>query len=415
MKYYKPNNSTLLYLNTSYNCIKSSSITLAITTAGSGYTTAPTITFTGATGNFGYGASATATIDANGAITAITFNNHGINYNTLPTITLSNDDNLGIITGYTSLVGGSNYVLPPILSVSNGGGSGFIGYSVLTGTTITSFTITNAGIGYKNGDALIFTGGGGGAGVAATVATISGTGAILTITISNVGNDYTLPPIVSISSTTGTGAIIVAKLSNTSVASIVIINGGKNYTSIPTITFTPVSGSSGSGASCTATIKVGTVAVLTPSFLKTYEFNFNIPDIIINDLGKISTVNIIGNNFSSTTPYIVRIKNILYDSRDTFLSDYGTPILNMIQTTSVCAGQGSVSENNYSVLLPSQIINKITLVIDDDITSMNSGISSAINFVIALKIEEYDPTITEIGNPYQESQRNQGLIHPRLV
>ena len=105
----------------------------------------------------------------------------------------------------------------------------------------------------------------------------------------------------------------------------------------------------------------------------------------------------------------------LYDSRDTYLSDYGTPILNMIQTTNVCAGQGSVSENNYSVLLPSQIINKITLVIDDDITSMNSGISSTVNFVIALKIEEYDPVITEIGAPYNEAARNQGLIHPRLV
>jgi hypothetical protein len=32
-----------------------------------------------------------------------------------------------------------------------------------------------------------------------------------------------------------------------------------------------------------------------------------------------------------------------------------------------------------------------------------------------LLLEEYDPVLTEIGNPYQEAQRNQGFIHPRLV
>ena len=68
MRYYKPNNSTLLYLNTSFNCVKASSITLAITTAGTGYTSAPTITITSAAGDMGSGASATCTVSS-GAIT----------------------------------------------------------------------------------------------------------------------------------------------------------------------------------------------------------------------------------------------------------------------------------------------------------------------------------------------------------
>ena len=57
-KYYKLNNSTILYLNTSFNCVKSQSITLTIKTAGSGYTSAPTITITPASGDAGNGASA---------------------------------------------------------------------------------------------------------------------------------------------------------------------------------------------------------------------------------------------------------------------------------------------------------------------------------------------------------------------
>ena len=41
MKYYKPNNTTLLYLNSSFNCTKSSSITLTKVLSGTGYTSNP--------------------------------------------------------------------------------------------------------------------------------------------------------------------------------------------------------------------------------------------------------------------------------------------------------------------------------------------------------------------------------------
>ena len=57
--YYKPNNSAIMYLNSSYGCIKSSSISLALTTACTGYTTAPTILITPAQGDMGMNASAT--------------------------------------------------------------------------------------------------------------------------------------------------------------------------------------------------------------------------------------------------------------------------------------------------------------------------------------------------------------------
>ena len=53
MKYYKPNNATIMYLNSSYNCIKNSSITLTKTSGGSGYTSTPTIVITPATNDAG--------------------------------------------------------------------------------------------------------------------------------------------------------------------------------------------------------------------------------------------------------------------------------------------------------------------------------------------------------------------------
>ena len=70
----------------------------------------------------------------------------------------------------------NGHVLPPLLSVSGGGGSGFIDSTTLVSTTVSStFTITNGGTKSVVGDTLNFnyTGTGGGSGVVATVATVS--------------------------------------------------------------------------------------------------------------------------------------------------------------------------------------------------------------------------------------------------
>ena len=192
MKYYKPNNTTLLYLNSSFNCTKASTITLVITTAGTGYTSAPTITITPAAGDMGNGASATCTVSA-GGINTITVTNNGMSYNKLPTIT---------ITG--------------------GGGSG---------------------------------------------------------------------------------------------------------------------------------------AVLTPSFLKTYSYSWFVPDVVINDLAKLSAVNIVATGYNTTTPYIYRVNGLQYDSRDSYFSDYGQPILSMAQNTNICS-YGSLGGGTFSIILTSQTIKQ---------------------------------------------------------
>ena len=65
--------------------------TSGVVVGGSGYSSAPTVAFSGGGGS---GASATATISG------------------------------GAVTGVTSLVGGSGYSTPPTVSLSGGGGSG---------------------------------------------------------------------------------------------------------------------------------------------------------------------------------------------------------------------------------------------------------------------------------------------------
>jgi hypothetical protein len=400
-RYYKPNNSTILYLNTSFNCIKSNSITITKTGNGSGYTSAPTVVIRPASGDMGTGASATIAAPVSGVLSgALTMVSNGRGYNTLPTIELVGGGNPGVITGFSSLVGGSGYILPPTLTITGGGGTGATAIATIGNVTISSsFTITTAGTGYVAGQNLIFTGGGG-SGAVATISTIGANGSITGITLSNAGSGYSSVPTITINTVNGTGAVISCSLVGAAVTGINITNGGNNYSTAPTFVFTPVSG--GSGASATPTLTLGTRAILTVAFTRTFTYTWNIPDININDLGKLSVVNIIGTSVAAT-PYIFRIMGIQYDSRNSFFSDYGNPILSMTQMSNTFTSFGSTGSNNYYIILSPQTIRQIQVSIDDSITAKDTGVLVAnSNFVMALEIEEYDPIITRIDDPYAE-------------
>ncbi len=179
-----------------------------------------------------------------------------------------------------------------------------------------------------------------------------------------------------------------------------IINGGSNYSTAPTFVFTPVSG--GSGASATQTLTLGTRATFTVEFARTFTYAWNIPEININDLGKLSVINNVGTSVAAT-PYIFRIMGLQYDSRKSFFSDYGNPILSMTQNTNTFASFGSTGSNNYYMILSPQMIRQIQVSIDDSITARDTGVLVAnSNFVMALEIEEYDPVLTRIDDPYAE-------------
>jgi len=360
MKSYKPNQTTILYLNSSFNCVKSSSIGVAISSGGAGYTAAPTISFINAPGDAGYGASATCTITS-GAISAITMVSNGNNYNKLPTVVLTGGGS-GTVTGYTSLVAGSGYRAAPNITASGGDGSGFAATATIGTQSLSSTSPIAGGTGYTSGQSIIFTGGGG-SGAAGTITTASGV--ITSVSISNGGSGYTSAPTISFAGV-GTGANLSVTLSGAGVTAITITNAGSGYTSAPTLTFTATNG--GSGASATATVP--TSAVLSPGIVKTYNYTWRIPDVVIN-------------------------------SRNSFYSDYGDPIIAMVQNTSIANNDGLSNDN--AVVLSPQTIRQIELSVSDSLTAMNNGVSSSFNFVIALKIEEFDPTYTEIGDVYAES------------
>lgn len=85
------------------------------------------------------------------------------------------------------------------------------GYTSQTSNGVGAVTITDGGTGYVVGDAISGTGGAG-AGFAATVATVDGSGKILSVNISDHGAGYTSAPALSVTSTAGENATLTATI-----------------------------------------------------------------------------------------------------------------------------------------------------------------------------------------------------------
>ena len=113
-------------------------VSVTVDNGGFGYTTAPTIVFTSASGS---GATATCTV-LNGAIAGITMTINGSGYLTVPTVIAATDR----ITGFTINSWGKNYFSTPTVTISGGGSSNqATGAAVLTNAGVSSITVGNTG------------------------------------------------------------------------------------------------------------------------------------------------------------------------------------------------------------------------------------------------------------------------------
>lgn len=149
---------------------------ISINERGSGYTAAPTITWT----NCNTAPTATITLADTYILNAVNVTAGGGGYAATPTGTFGNLGGgvaptvtvAGIqtkkITGFNLTNGGAGYTSPPTWSLTNaGGGTGFAGNVVATGSnTITGITVTNAGSGYTTQPIFTLANTGGGTGAA---------------------------------------------------------------------------------------------------------------------------------------------------------------------------------------------------------------------------------------------------------
>jgi hypothetical protein len=127
-------------------------------------------------------------------------------------------------------------------------------------SSISSLAIIYGGTGYTSNPSVnIVSEMGSGATALATVS-----GPINRIDITNGGQNYSgiIPPIVTITGGSGTGATATAEVYAGAVTGITITSGGSGYTLPLTVTITPASGQSGSGATAVAFLN-GSVTSLT--------------------------------------------------------------------------------------------------------------------------------------------------------
>ena len=241
-----------------------------LTTAGSGFSNAPTVTLSAPEADGGVQATATAQI-VGGGVTAITLSSAGTGYTSVPSVNFTaapGDTGTGAAAaavlsgaGVNSVsVGsaGSGYTTASVTfsAPQVAGGTTATGSAVLAARGVDAINVTTGGVGYTVAPTITLTGGGG-TGATAT-ATVSG-GAITAINVTADGTGYTSAPTVVITPDAGdtitTPAVATAVLNAAGIASINVTSAGSGYTSAPTVTVT----GDGVGASASAVIGTSTI------------------------------------------------------------------------------------------------------------------------------------------------------------
>lgn len=265
--------SNLLVVRTDANSMRNSvstqsgTVTSAIVNSqGSGYTSAPTVTFSAPDISGGVQATGVASLSG-GSVSAVFITTKGSGYTTAPTVTFSAPDVVGGVTatgtavlgGFVSTVTlddpGSGYTTATVAfaAPTTSGGVTATGTVNLSGGSIASITVTNPGSGYTSAPVATITGDGTGGAVTA-VLTLS---TVESITVVEEGSGYLTSPTVSINGV-GTNATATASITGSGISSIEIVNPGSGYTSTPSVTIT---GGAGTGATATTTVAVGGVKI----------------------------------------------------------------------------------------------------------------------------------------------------------
>jgi hypothetical protein len=170
----------------------------------------------------------------------------------------------GIVTGFTITNGGVDYN-PISVTATAAVGSNAVLQPIVTDGVITGIAITNPGTGYTPGAAIGFAHPTGTLAVA-TVGSVGGGGEILTVNLTNGGQDYeTLYAEVEVDHPTGFNFAGTVQVNNSGVITgISIQNGGQQYQPLyPTATVTDVSGYGASLTIGAANVSGGVIQSIT--------------------------------------------------------------------------------------------------------------------------------------------------------
>jgi len=220
-------------------------ISASLVNGGSGYSTGDILYVSGGTA-VQSAQIKVLSVDSNGAVVTFSISKNG-SYSSLPQLNsnyvidnrngrASFDLVMGVLSA-TVATGGSGYVVEPLVvfhdPTQTGGGTGASGYCKISGGSVSSIMVDNAGSGYKAMPTVSITVGDG-AQVSATLQPTS----IGSISITNGGSGYSVPPQIVITGGGGSGAIAVAVITGGSISAVNLTNAGSGYTSTPRISVT---------------------------------------------------------------------------------------------------------------------------------------------------------------------------------
>lgn len=279
-------------------------LTVALKSGGSGYTSTPTVSFTGGgattpasavavvsggvssidlssggvgytsiplvsiTGGGGSGATASAAVQA-GIVTGVTITSGGAGYTSVPTITFTGGNPTtpatatatvdGLVSGLTLADGGAGYTSTPTVTLTGGGGTGATATADIS-SSVSGVSVSSGGEGYAYAPAVIFSGGNP-TRSAVAVATVSG--GVNAVALTSSGDGYTSAPDISfVGGNPVTPATAVATMSG-GVTAVNLTSGGAGYTSAPTVSF--VGGGAAVSATGVATVQSAVSAITVTS------------------------------------------------------------------------------------------------------------------------------------------------------
>lgn len=204
-----------------------------VTNGGSGYSFAPEVNFSSPDLATGVEPVATANVSG-GKVDSIVILSQGSGYLTAPTITFSSGSAAatallisGRLTSVSLVNAGSGYTSPPTISFQGGYGSGAAAIAQITTfkTGTVSVIVNTGGSGYTNAANTVVTFSGGGGSSAAATAIIDG-GQVSAVVMTNAGTGYTSAPTVTISGGgASTNATATAFATTDTIADIATFSG----------------------------------------------------------------------------------------------------------------------------------------------------------------------------------------------
>lgn len=134
-----------------------------------------------------------------------------------------------------------------------------------------------------------------------------------------------------------------------------------------------------------------------------FEHSWDVNPFQLFNRTKLSVVSYTSNE-SSAKPIIMKIKDLVFDADSTYNSDKeGFPTL-FVAHTGVAS---QLNDNQFSLILLPQMINRITILLNNSFTqrsngfTISSGNNGAGNYIIGLLFEDADLVIDDVSSIFK--------------